>query len=133
MPANRRKATILVVEDDADLRAYYRTALSISGYSVVTAEDGVEALRQIERNPPHAVVLDLSLPRLAGTDVQKELASRSETRDIPIVVVTGTNIADLDQSRFACVLRKPVESDALVRTVNRCVTPSSFNGGGLPT
>lgn len=107
----------MVVEDDPDLRGLLKAALSGAGYTVVAVEDGVDALRRVEREVPSAVVLDMALPRLDGRDVQRELSSRPHTRDIPIVVVSGTDISDLNPANFACVLRKPVRPETVVFAV----------------
>ena len=115
-----RAKRILVVEDDADLRRLFRTALSIAGYDVEEAGDGVEALRLVENRPPDLVVLDLLLRALDGVSVQQELASRALTRRIPIVIVTGSDI-DTGGLAVACVLRKPISPDDLVRTVEQCL------------
>jgi two-component system phosphate regulon response regulator PhoB len=106
----------------------YRTALRAAGYAVTAVEDGTDALRQIEQGLPSAVILDLALPRLDGRDVHRELKSRPDTRDIPIVVVTGVDISEADQSSFACVLRKPCDAERLVDAVERCLR----RGGGIP-
>lgn len=115
-----RRQTILIVEDDEDLRRLFRTALSIAGYDVQEAGDGLEALQRIDHSPPDLVVLDLLLPRVSGLVVREEIASQALTRDIPIVVITGAAAmaADLD---VACFLRKPVDPDQLVRTVAHCL------------
>ena len=112
---------ILVVEDDPALRELYRSTLRSVGYAVVAVEDGVDALRRIEHNPPDAVVLDLSLPRLNGRDVYHELKSGPETRHIPIVVVSGMDTSDLNPKDFACVLNKPIDADALIVAVKKCL------------
>ena len=121
LTARVRKTTILVVEDDPTLRTLYTTALSAAGYAVAAVEDGMDALRRVEREPPDAVILDLALPRMGGRDVQQELKAHESTRDIPIVVVTGTDTRSLDSAGFACVLRKPVDTDALIAAVVRCI------------
>ena len=82
------KRTVLLVEDDHALREMYRATLASAGFSVVAVEDGIDALRYMDGHTPNLVVLDLGLPRLGGEDVRRELASRPDTRDIPIVVVT---------------------------------------------
>ena len=121
-PARRRtRTTVLVVEDDRQLRTYYRSLLTLEGYVVLTAEDGVDALERIEEHQVGAVVLDLGLPRLAGEDVSRELASHPHLSSIPVIVVTGRDIADVDERLYACVLRKPVNADALIKAVNDCV------------
>lgn len=110
--------TVLIVEDDHDLRRLYRTALAIAGYTVREASDALDALRQIDGDPPDLVVLDIGLPMLSGVVVQQELAAQVFTRNIPIVVVTGS---DETITEVACVLRKPVTPDRLVDEVRRCL------------
>lgn len=116
MPAKR----ILVVDDDADLRRLFRMTLTVAGYVVEEASDGIEALQLIDNRPPDLVVLDLMLRALDGASVQQELAARAVTRHIPIVIVTGSSL-DLDGVNVACVLRKPVMPDELVKTVAACL------------
>lgn len=129
MPAAFVERYILVVEDDSSLRELYRSALRAAGYAVVAVEDGVDALRRVERGRPEAVILDLGLPRLSGRDVQRELKSSPETQHIPIVVVSGHDTSDLNPDDFACVLNKPISADALILAVQNCVRPPgrSFN------
>jgi two-component system response regulator RpaA len=117
---------VLVVEDDAALRRLFRTVLALAGFDVEDAADGVEALRLIEARPPDLVVLDLVLQVLDGVSVQQELAARALTRHIPIVVVTGSTI-DVDAFNVACVLRKPVLADDLIKTVKQCLRSGSPN------
>jgi DNA-binding response OmpR family regulator len=124
VPSARRNTTILIVEDDAALRTYYRSVLTLEGYVVVTAEDGVTALKQIEEQPVGAVILDLALPRLRGEDVGREIAAHHAARNIPIVVVTGSDTANLNLDDFACVLTKPVTAEALIRAVRNCLRHS---------
>lgn len=118
---SERRQTILIVEDDEDLRRLFRTALALAGFDVVEARDGLEALRWIDQAPPDLVILDLLLPRISGLVVQQEIAAQAVTRQIPIVVVTGSTITadDLD---VACFLRKPVSPDRLIETVRTCLT-----------
>lgn len=124
MPRTR----ILIVEDDADLRRIFRTALSLAGYEVEDAGDGIEALHLIDNRPPDLVVLDLILRSLDGLSIQQELASRAITSRIPIVIVTGSSI-ETDSLDVACVLRKPVMPDELVRTVKHCLRAGAATAG----
>ena len=119
---------VLIVEDDPALRALYRVSLRAAGYEVVAVEDGVDALRQVDVAVPSAVVLDLDLPRLNGRDVQKELASHRNTADVPIVLVTGSDVRDLDERDFACILRKPVHPEMLVYAIENCLRGGSRIG-----
>ena len=112
--------TILIVEDDDDLRRLFRTALAIAGYSVEEASDGAAALQRIHYNPPDLVILDLSLPTVSGFMVHQEIAAHAHTRHIPVVVVTGSTM-NLDHLDVPCVLRKPVDPEALISTVRSCL------------
>jgi DNA-binding response OmpR family regulator len=107
------------VEDDRDLRRMFRYALSLSGYSVTEASDGIHALQSIEMERPDLILLDIGLPLLSGLDVQQEIAAHAQTRDIPIVIVTASS-AELDGLGVECVLRKPMRPEEVVDVVNRC-------------
>jgi two-component system KDP operon response regulator KdpE len=115
-----RGKTVLIVEDDELLSRLYRTALSVAGYDVRHAPDGLQALRDIDGDPPDLVVLDLGLPHVDGIAVRQEIAAHAHTRDIPIVVVTGSTM-DLTTLDVPCILRKPVAPDELVEAVRRCL------------
>ena len=66
--------TILIVEDDPDLRLVHSEILSHEGYAVLTAADGVEALELVENEgPPAMILLDLRMPRMNGWDLAKRL------------------------------------------------------------
>ena len=80
-------ATILIVEDDNNQRLLYREELEDEGYRVVEAKDGREALAFIEKSPPDAVVLDISMP---GTDGLETLGRIHDlNREIPVVLNTA--------------------------------------------
>jgi DNA-binding response OmpR family regulator len=123
--------SILVVEDDRDLREMFSTALEFAGFTVREAPNGYEAIHSVDRHPPDLIVLDLLLPGFGGLSVQQEIAERAVTRHIPIVIVTGSH-RDLAHLPVACVLRKPVDPDELVATVRKCLDEAS-PGGGKPT
>src|SRR5688500_13211326 len=116
--SSRRR--ILIVEDDEDVRSLFRVALTLAGYDVEEAGDGLEALRHIDNAPPDLVVLDLMLPFVGGAVVQQEIATHVLTRAIPVVMITGSG-KDLSDLGVACVLRKPVMPAELVRTVASCL------------
>jgi CheY-like chemotaxis protein len=123
-----RAKRILIVDDDADLRRLFRMTLTVAGYDVQEASDGIEALQLVDNNPPDLVVLDLMLRALDGISVQQELAARAYTRHIPVVIVTGSSL-DPTGLNVACVLRKPVMPDELIKTVATCLA-SGVPGAG---
>lgn len=127
LPVTRSKTRILVVEDDEELRHYYRHALTFAGFDVAEAADGLSALYRIDADAPDLVVLDLGLPKVSGHTVQQEIKSNAQTRHIPVVVVTGLP-ADLEE--LPCVLRKPVRADQLVEAVRRCLASHAVSKNG---
>ena len=113
--------SVLVVEDDRSLREFYKTVLRGAGYEVGAVEDGTDALRRLEEWRPDAIVLDLALPQLNGRELHQELRANRSTRQIPIVVVSGTDTSDLKPGDFAAILQKPVDPSALIDAVNKAV------------
>ena len=98
----------------------YRTALMLAGFDVHDVAVGMDALRFIDLELPDLIVLDLMLPDISGLVIRQEIAAHAHTRRIPIVVVTGATL-DLSGLDVACILRKPVTSEELVRVVHNCI------------
>src|SRR5215207_9312338 len=88
---------VLIVDDDASLRALLRELLQRIGLDVVEAEDGESALRSAARQPPSLVLLEVQLPRVGGYEVCHELRERYG-EDLPIVFVSGTRIETGDRT-----------------------------------
>jgi two-component system nitrogen regulation response regulator NtrX len=78
---------ILVVDDEQDIRHSLEIVLGGAGYQVMCAKDGEEALAVVEAERPHAVFLDIELPKLDGMEVLRRL--RAENPDLPVVMITG--------------------------------------------
>ena len=106
--------SVLVVEDDPDLRYVFRVSLIVAGFRVREAADGYMALAALEDDMPDVIVLDLGLPRVSGFIVLDEIAARDDTAGLAVVVVTGL---DVDERHNTTYLRKPVEPQRLVHTV----------------
>jgi phosphate regulon transcriptional regulator PhoB len=80
---------ILVVEDEPDISKLVSYNLAQERFKVLTAEDGEQALKVIQREKPNLVVLDLMLPGLSGIEVCKILRDRPETAKLPILMLTA--------------------------------------------
>jgi len=80
---------ILIVEDEPDIAKLVSYNLAQERFKVVTAEDGEQALKTIQREKPNLVVLDLMLPGLSGLEVCKILREREETAKLPILMLTA--------------------------------------------
>jgi CheY-like chemotaxis protein len=116
--------TVLIVEDDADLRRFLAHTLSMAGFDVREARGGFEALRRLDSDPPDIVVLDLMMPGMDGFTVRREIAAHIHTRHIPVVVVTGSaaTMAELDVD---CLLRKPITTERLIEAIRSCLASSA--------
>ena len=111
---------VLVVEDDERLRSQFRLALMTAGFITSSASNAVEALSSIDRQPPDAVVLEISLPLFSGVLVRQQLRARAHTRDIPVIVVTDSPNR-FDSLNVNCVLRKPVSPEQVVEALRECL------------
>jgi two-component system response regulator MprA len=111
--------SVLVVDDDPTIREAVASLLRDEGYRVVTAPDGVAALRAVVRQAPSILVLDLDLPILDGRAMVQELHRRQI--EVPIVIIS----AQRDGRRVArdlgvqCYLAKPFDLDALLTSVEQ--------------
>jgi two-component system, cell cycle response regulator len=100
---------ILLVEDSKFLRLATERALARAGYTMSTAEDGVEALRRAHEESPDLILLDMLLPKMSGLDVLKALKLDPFTKTIPVVIMTGMsekNAARLHQDGATAFLEK---------------------------
>ena len=82
-------ATILIVEDEADLTELLRYNLESEGYRIVTAENGEEAVERIRDGVPDLILLDWMLPGLSGIELCRRWRARDETARVPIIMITA--------------------------------------------
>jgi len=114
--------TVLVVDDDEDIRESLRLILEDEGFSVRLAADGAEAVAEMEAQPPCFVILDLMMPVMDGWEVAGRMHDEERLSTIPVCVVTAT--PEWAPSDSACVLRKPIDVDALLAVVREnCSDP----------
>lgn len=81
--------SILLVDDDITLREMYAERLKAEGFQVVTAQDGEEALAKATESHPNIILLDIMMPKINGLDVLKRLKEQTETKNIPVIVLTA--------------------------------------------
>jgi CheY-like chemotaxis protein len=116
---------ILVVDDEADVRDYLRTALEDSGFVVETAKDGLEALESVQRSAPDLISLDLVMPRHSGAKFYHDLQKDKALSKIPVLIVTGhardemgkADFNEMTMSGRGIYLEKPVRHDSYVSAV----------------
>ncbi len=114
--------TILVVDDEPNARSLLRLILVRAGFDVLVAQDGYEALKEIERAIPAAVILDIMMPGIDGFVVCEKLRQDDKTADLPIIMLSARADPEsinrglsLGASKY---LTKPVTPDLLIQEVN---------------
>jgi CheY-like chemotaxis protein len=108
--------TVLVVDDEPDIRFLLRITLELAGYAVTEASHGEAALESVRASPPALVITDRMMPRMGGGELIERLRADVGTAAIPIVMVTGTKGVQLGAD---AVLAKPVKPDELIELVAR--------------
>ncbi|MDQ1522214.1 MAG: hypothetical protein QOE47_138 [Pyrinomonadaceae bacterium] len=107
------KLTVLVVEDFADNRFMMRKLLEMSGYQVVEAVDGREAVDLAESTRPDLILMDLSLPRLDGLDATRRIRELDGLARVPIVAVSAHDTNDFHTDALAAgcneYVTKPID------------------------
>lgn len=117
--------TVLLIDDQADVREVLRLLLEREGFRALEAGDGVEALRLLRQNEPHLIILDLLMPQMDGYEFLDQVPA-----GIPLIVMSGVDerlgarSRTLSHAGIRSVLRKPVGIDEIRKAV-RDALPSS--------
>ena len=123
---------VLVVDDDPDVRSFVVTVLEENHYTPLVAQDGVEGLEMIEKEPPDLVILDVLMPRGSGIRLYRKLKTDDSLKEIPVIMFTGIAMRSFLKSQKALdefnggevpkpdiYLEKPVEPEELVRAIQK--------------
>ena len=112
----RPRSPILVVEDDRDSRQLLAMLLEHQGHSVVTAQDGMQALNVAREHRPALILLDLMMPVMSGEEFRHAQLQDTRIRSIPVVVISAhhdaRNIAK--RMKVAGCVQKPLDYEALL-------------------
>jgi len=121
--------TILVVDDEDDVRDYFADILRDAGFNVVTAADGEEGLERVREKQPYFISLDLVMPKKSGIKFLYELRHNKDWVNIPVVIVTAhahdklgkTDLHDIfEEKSFSgpkFYLEKPINEEKYVRMI----------------
>jgi CheY-like chemotaxis protein len=119
----RLKPLVLLVEDQSELRQMYVQELELSGFDVIEAENGADAVTNTAVHCPDVVLMDLSLPVLDGWEATRRLKNDSRTSHIPVVALTAHDgSGELQRATSAgCdwLVPKPCPPDALITEIRR--------------
>ena len=115
--------TILIVDDEEDIRAVLQARLEAAGFQVRTASNGMDALERIRSDPPDLIILDIMLPDITGLDVCALVKRDRRLRRIPIILLTARS-QPRDRLTGAALgadayMNKPFSADELLAEVRR--------------
>lgn len=125
-------AYILVVDDEPLIALVLQESLSDTGHTVVTAADGLVALRLLGHSPvPDVVVLDLNLPYVSGSDIVRHMRKQPALQAVPVIIITAS-IAPGDippPGSFQKLISKPFDLADVCDSVTELLSPYSPNQG----
>ncbi|HEU5314663.1 MAG TPA: response regulator [Chloroflexota bacterium] len=115
--------TVLIVDDEAPICDFLRSAFESEGYTVLVAADGIAALGVCEHYQPDAILLDLMMPRLDGLGFLHEFRRRYGVDACPIVIMSAvsTAVEHAEAAGVAGAIVKPFDLDALLDLVGRAL------------
>jgi DNA-binding response OmpR family regulator len=114
---NERRPLVLVADDDPDIRSLVTLRLERSGYEVVAARDGEQALAAALERAPDLALLDVMMPKLDGYEVTERLRQEEATRHLPVILLTArvqeTDIARGVEAGADDYVKKPFSTSEL--------------------
>jgi CheY-like chemotaxis protein len=115
-----RQATVMVVEDDLDLREMIEMLLTVEGLRPVGATNGREALCALHGKEPHpdVILLDLMMPEMNGWQFREAQLSEPDLADIPVIVMSALSERAIEGVPF---IQKPFDTDQLMAAIHRAV------------
>src|SRR5712691_4566997 len=126
--ADQSKGCVLLVEDDRSVRRYLEVTLQRAGYQVITASDGLEAMKLALSSPIDAVITDAIMPHLSGQQLARFVRSNAKLAHVPIVLLTGQENKDAAASPedpIDAFLYKPVKAEELTSCLARLMRAKS--------
>jgi chemotaxis protein histidine kinase CheA/ActR/RegA family two-component response regulator len=116
---------LLVVDDSPSVRRVVSNMLKANGWEVLTARDGIEALEQIARDRPAAVLLDIEMPRMDGYELMASIRAQEQYRDLPLIALTSRAAGKHRQRAMQLganeYIIKPYQDQELLAVINRLV------------
>lgn len=123
MTAKAERPRVLIVDDYPDAREMYSEYLQYSGFEVVEAENGMEALERAVDTAPDIILMDLSLPVMDGWEATRRLKADARTASIPVVALTGHALAGISEGarKAGCdaFVTKPCLPEDLVKEIRK--------------
>jgi len=116
---------ILVVDDEQDILAVITARLEQKGYQVIAASDGLEGLEKAEKEKPHLILVDVSIPQMNGFQMVQLLQQYESLKTIPVIVITASRQKDeaawREQVGVEQFILKPFEAKELLEKVEEAL------------
>ncbi|HET9529421.1 MAG TPA: response regulator [Blastocatellia bacterium] len=115
---------VLVVEDTLDTRQLLEMYLTMEGFDVVTAIDGIDGISKAVSESPDVIVTDINMPRLDGVEMIKQLRAKDLFRSLKVIAMTAYGSGPAREASEAgadLVLRKPILFDSIAETIRKLV------------
>jgi DNA-binding response OmpR family regulator len=126
-PETASKGTVLVVDDEEDIRDLVYWRLSRSGYKVIQAKNGQEGVDAAFEKRPDLILMDVRMPRMSGLDAVKAIRACPETSHIPIVILTASVREDAVEQGYEAgaddYIKKPFQPAELLRRIELILAP----------
>jgi CheY-like chemotaxis protein len=120
-PAEGPKPAVLIVDDQPFYTTMFRGVLEQHGFRVLVANSGPDGLKLAKNHKPDIIVLDIEMPGMDGFAVCQKLKEDTEVKDIPVIILTGTNNPKLNEKAFKAgadiTALKALSSERLVNTI----------------
>ena len=120
-PAEGPKPAVLIVDDQPFYTTMFRGVLEQHGFRVLVANSGPDGLKLAKNHKPDIIVLDIEMPGMDGFAVCQKLKEDTEVKDIPVMILTGTNNPKLNEKAFKAgadiTALKALSSERLVNTI----------------
>jgi CheY-like chemotaxis protein len=119
VPPTQSKRSLLVVDDEADIRTVLSDFLVAEGFEVVQARDGIDALSYLYARRPAAVLIDVCMPRMDGLELIRQMQTDRTLAGVAVVAMSGAAemLIRAKEAGAHAVLRKPFEPMVLLRTM----------------
>jgi CheY-like chemotaxis protein len=119
-------AKILIIDDEKDMRTYLGTLFRKEGFEIESASNGEEGVALAKSFQPHLITLDVMMPKKSGLKAYTELRTSTETKNIPIIVLTGLskqedffgeNLGEIPQPD--ALVEKPIDRDKFIEVAKQ--------------
>lgn len=123
---------VLIVDDEPGQIDFASTVLEENGFAPISATDGVEGMLKVKTEKPDLVLLDIIMPEKGGISMYRDLKSHEETKDIPVIIVTGVTRGERFEEQMIRqdpalpapdgYIQKPMKPDGLLKLVNELLS-----------